>query len=73
MNCFVHSSVKIVMRKSLCLPRALWQMVNRFRMVINSSPGPEAGALGLVLKSRVQPALGWYKSARGGQDVLRQR
>ena len=48
-------------------------MVNRFRMVINSSPGPEAGALGLVLRSRVQPALVWYKSARGGQDVLRQR
>lgn len=50
------------MRKSLRLPRAPWRVVNRLSAAAGSSPGPEAGALGLVLPSpEPGPAPGWCR------------
>ena len=51
LHCFVHGSVKTSLEKSLCLPRALWQVVSRLRMGVNPSLGPEAGALDHGLQS----------------------
>lgn len=75
LNCFVHSSVKTSYEKELVSSKGSLAGGKQAQdgKDINSSPGPEAGALGLVLESRVQPVLVWCKSARGGQDVLRQR
>ena len=74
-NCFVHSSVKTSYEKELVPSKGSLAGGKQAQdgEDINSSPGPEAGALGLVLESRVQPVLVWCESARGGQDVLRQR